>query len=609
MKRQNKIDKILLLWYIRADFGGMMKKIALIFLFFLSLFPLSAETLHLDVFSNKDFISDIDNALSSESPETLVKAASPYLLKMRAHNIPNCFGCSLYLIKATENADPAMQLAAADLATKFSDDLPEIHHHYLVRLVHFAPTKADKIVSHFLKAADKSLKFAFADSVIYLFIGKLSAICLIFFIIFIAIMFLKYTGLVVHKYKHIVGFSKFYAIGLVITFFVSIWLVSGNFNNVVFLLIPFLIFFGDLGTRAEKITLNIAVILFVITSAVSMTAEKSKTSQYNQDVAYSHLLAVISPDLLSEENIDLSQPVGAYMAKGFLFLYNSNFSRAAFNLKKELSSVENPEIKGMLSNALGIALASNGNNKEALPYLKEAYEITGDPKIGLNLSKVLYEEGRKEESNKLEKKLIYLVPTESFTYPSLYFSSASEIWKYLCYGNASVNHRNRINSAVYIVMALLFYLFVILLKYIYLGSLKLSRCLECGNIMCSKCNAGGNEVCAVCKLMKADYTLFKRGEREIYEVRRDNFFRRQSVIMNILTFTIPGGGLLFIDKIAEGSIYLALPLTITLVYFMNTMGLVVDNTSGFMAKIAIISIDLFIYCLSVIRALFSVRRD
>ena len=88
-----------------------MKKISLIFLFFLSLFSLSAETLHLDTFSSKNFVSDINSALISESPEILVKAASPYLSKMHELNIPDCFGCSLYLLKMTENADPAMQLA------------------------------------------------------------------------------------------------------------------------------------------------------------------------------------------------------------------------------------------------------------------------------------------------------------------------------------------------------------------------------------------------------------------------------------------------------------------------------------------------------------------
>ena len=589
-------------------FGGIMKKIFLIFPFFFFLISLSAETLHFDGFNSREFISDIDSALVSESPEVLVKAVTPYLTKMHLSNIPDCFGCSLYLIEATDKASPAMQLAAADLAVKLSDDLPEIHHHYLVRLVHFAPTRPDKIIFHFFKACDRSLRFAFADSVIYLFIGKLSTICLIFFSIFILLMFLKYTDLAIHKFKHLVGFSKFYAIGLTITFFTSVWLVSDNFNNMIFILIPFLIFFGEIGTRSEKVTLYIAVILFMVTSAVSMTAEKHKTSPYNQDAAYNHLLSVISPDLLPEENIDISQP-GAHMAKGFLFLYNGNFSRAAFNLKKELSEAEVPEIKTMLSNALGIALASNGNPKEAVTYLKEAYEHTGDPKIGYNLSKVLYEANFHDESAKLERSLIYSKSAESFQYPYFYFSDASKIWKYLCFGNDSLNNRNIINSALYIAMAIAFYIFVIIIRHFYLGSLKLYRCLECGNIMCSKCNAGGNDVCAVCKLMKADSALFKRGEREIYEARRENFFRRRSIIMNILTFTVPGGGLIFIDKTAEGALYLAVPLTVTLVYFMNTMGLVVDKTDAFIIRATIISIDLFVYCLSVIRALFSVRRN
>ena len=591
-----------------CGFGGIMKKTSLIFLFFFFLFSLSAETLRLDGFSSKDFISDINSAIVSESPEVLVKAATPYLSKMRSSNLPNCFGCSLYLIEKTDKASPAMQLAAADLAVKFSDDLPEIHHHYLVRLIHFAPTRPDKMVLHFFKAADRSLRFAFADSVIYLFIGKLSAICLIFFVIFVLMMFFKYTGPVIHRYKHLVGFSKFYAIGLAITFFVCIWLVSDNFNNMIFILIPFLLFFGEIGTRSEKATLYIAVIAFAVTSSFSMAAEKHKASPYDQNMAYNHLLAVISPDLLPEENIDISQP-GAYMAKGFLFLYNGNFSRAAFNLKQELSEAENPEIRTMLSNALAIALASNGNPKAALPYMKEAYERTKDPKIGFNLAKILYESDFHGESAKLEKSLIYSASSESFVYPYLYLPGYSKIWKYLCGGNNSFSNRNIINSILYILMAFAFYIFMIALRHFYLGSLKISRCLECGNIMCSKCNAGGNDVCAVCKLMKADSNLFKRGEHEIYEKRRENFFRRRSLIMNILTFTLPGGGLLFIDRTFEGAFCLAVPLTVTLVYFMNTMGLVVDKTDAFFIKAAIISIDLLVYCLSVIRALFAVRRS
>ena len=147
------------------------------------------------------------------------------------------------------------------------------------------------------------------------------------------------------------------------------------------------------------------------------------------------------------------------------------------------------------------------------------------------------------------------------------------------------------------------------MKYTYLNSLKISRCPECGSVLCSKCSAGGNDICAVCKLMKADYTLFKRGEREIYELRREGYFKRRSLFMNIITFALPGGGLLFVDRILEGALYLALPLVITFVYFFNTMGLVVDSSDGTMVKTAIILADLLFYFLSVIRALFAARRS
>ena len=586
-----------------------MKKTAFLFIFlFLFSFVVSGETLHSSYIDKNEFIADINTALITESPEILIKAATPYLTEMHKANIPNCFSCSLHLIKVTENADSGMQLAAADLAVKFSNDLPEVHHHYFARLVRFAPMHIGKISTQLFSTINTSLRFIFKDSVVFLFFKNFAVICVIFFILFIAVMSLKHTGIIVHKYKHLVGFSRFYGITFLVTFLVAAGIISENFQNIIFVLIPFLIFFGDLGSRSEKIVLHTTVFLFMLTAAFSMLSEKDKTSQYNQDTAFDHLAALISPDMISEDNIDISFP-GAYMAKGFLFLYNHNFSRAAFNLKKELNTVEVPEIKPMLLNALGIALASNGKQKEAVPYLKEAYNATKDKRIGYNLAKILYEDGFTKESAELESSILSSASFEVFSYPYLYFSDSSKIWEYLCCGNSGFGSRNKIHCLLYIVMSLMFYAFIILIKYTYLNSLKISRCPECGSVLCSKCSAGGNDICAVCKLMKADYTLFKRGEREIYESKRENFFRRQSILMNIITFALPGGGLIFVDRVVEGSLYLAIPLTVTLVYVFNTMGLVVDTSDGTMIKIAIILIDLLFYFLSVIRALFAAGRN
>ena len=98
----------------------MKKMFSFIVFVFLFSLTISAETLHSIHLDESEFIADINSALPSESAEVLIKVSTIYLTKMHEANIPNCFSCSLYLIKMTENANPTVQLAAVDLAVKFS---------------------------------------------------------------------------------------------------------------------------------------------------------------------------------------------------------------------------------------------------------------------------------------------------------------------------------------------------------------------------------------------------------------------------------------------------------------------------------------------------------
>ena len=142
----------------------MKKMFSFIVFVLLFSFALSAETLHSTYLDRSEFISDINSALTSESAEALVKAAAIYLTKMHEANVPNCFACSLYLIKITENAEPNMQLTAVDLAVKFSNDLPEAHYQYFSRLIRFTPLQADKILVQLLAAVILSLWRFFHES-------------------------------------------------------------------------------------------------------------------------------------------------------------------------------------------------------------------------------------------------------------------------------------------------------------------------------------------------------------------------------------------------------------------------------------------------------------
>ena len=579
------------------------------FIFLLVLFSFSLlfsdNKSHKTPIDSRKFISDINSALVSESADTLMKTSGIYLTKLHESNTPNCFGCSLYLIKSTENASPEIQLAAADLAVKFSRDFPEPHHHYFTRLVQFSPTSIGKIFSQFVAAFKTSFYFAFSASIAFILIRNLSIAVLIFFAFFTIVMILKYTKPVIHNYKHLVGFSRFYSVSFALTFLIASWIITVYFHNIAFVMIPIVIFFNNIILRSEKVFMHIALFMFIILSALSILVENGKRGQYDQDIAYNNLLAVISPDLISEKDIDLTSH-GGNMARGFLHLYNHNFSRAVFNLKKELPET-NSAIKPMILNALGVALASNANHKEAATYLQEAYEITQDSKIGYNLSKVLYQDGFKEESAKLEKKLLKNYSIASLSYPDFYFADISELWHYLCYGKESIEF-NQTQSIVYTGLTILFYLFVLLTKYGYFGSTKVSRCLECGRVMCSKCNSDSGNTCAVCKLMKADYTLFRHNEWELYEYQRESFFKRRSIVINFATLLLPGSGLLFLDKTFEGSLYFAVPSIISTYYLMNNSNLVIQTKGNLLMQASIISLILLFYFISIIRTLVSIRR-
>ena len=46
-----------------------------------------------------------------------------------------------------------------------------------------------------------------------------------------------------------------------------------------------------------------------------------------------------------------------------------------------------------------------------------------------------------------------------------------------------------------------------------------------------------------------------------------------------------------------------------MIYYFNSMGLVVDSSDGFVTKITMISIVMLFYFISVIRALFAARKN
>lgn len=576
----------------------------------LSLFPmlLSASGKQSYAIDPKAFVKDIDEALLAESPEMLVKNATKYLVSNRQRNIPNCFGCSLYLIKSTMESDPAIQLTAVDLAEKFSpNDLVEVHSHYLMRLASHAPFEIGRIFSEIGALFKGALRASFGDALIYTFLSDLLRCVTISFWIFIILMTFRHTSLLRHRYRHLFGFSKFYSIAFLVALVITGYVLIRSFQQALFLYIPLIVFYSNVVTSRERFILNFLFFIYLLFAGSQILLVNNSEFKNDPDVAYTNFNAIYSPDLLDSE-IDEKSP-GGNIAKGFSYFYQGNYSRAVFYLKKGLSDEINPEIAVAMRNVIGVSLASYGKQKEGAEYIKAAYEASNDISIGYNMVRVLQEAQIDPDEAAIPPELRHPVGFAEFVYPFIKLPSPSAVWQHLCYGTDLSYRENRAKFLIFVLGILFYALFIHAITLSYLNKLKISRCEECGAVICSKCNPGITDVCAVCKLMKADSSLFKRGEREIYEAQRYTYFRRRTIFFYIFTFLIPGGGLIYVNRTFEGFTYLAASLFFAYFRLASPLELAVKHPVqvGFVAATTAVLLAL-IYLTAALRSFLVERR-
>jgi hypothetical protein len=154
------------------------------------------------------------------------------------------------------------------------------------------------------------------------------------------------------------------------------------------------------------------------------------------------------------------------------------------------------------------------------------------------------------------------------------------------------------------------YIVLLMVRMNYLGNIKLDKCLECGAVICSSCNPGSNTYsCVVCRLMKAKPELFKKGENLIYENQRNGYFAKYSMFTTIFTFITPGGGLIFSDRVVEGSTYLFIILFLLTQICQSDLGMVYNINPGSTNVVLLVFgiIAGLIYLLSVLRGFFASR--
>lgn len=581
--------------------NSILRYISLIFIVLFSL-SLSAQKKTENYIDRQFFIQSVSDVFLQDKPDMLVVKSAPFLKDKETSGIPDCFPCSLYLIRATLNTNADTQLVAADLAVKFSPDLPEAHIHYLSRLFKFTPFRFDRISKELSATVLSLFNFPSRDAFFYSILNGLIKGCVLFIILFTIILFLKYLSLAHHKYMHLAGHSKFYAMILLPAIVISGWALCQSPLNYTIVMLTLIMFFGSFALIREKIILYVVFLIIIAAQSGIILTGANEEANIDKATAVNHLNAIYSPSSAQIKQIDPDLPGGS-MAKGYLFYYSGNYERAVFYFKKELGSINEGEIKTSLENAIGLSYAAMGNYKEAIEFLKNSYTYSKKIGTGYNLSKVLYEGGVTEEGSALERNILERAEGTTLTYAGLDLPSMHKTWRFVTSGKTSTRFENFVRLFIFLLGNLLSFILLTLIRINYLKNIKLTRCLECGSVICSKCNGcAGEHVCAVCKLMKAAPDVFKEGEKQIYENKRERYFTKESITGMILNFLIPGAGLIYSNRVLEGFFYLFTIITVFIQLTQNEMGLMYLNTGNSETiRVIVIVVAALFYLVSIIR--------
>jgi|GEM_PF-948993 len=585
-------------------------KIVAFFLAWTFLPALSADDTRELFIDREIFVEDVNEALLHEENGYIFEKIAPFLKEQRSIGSPNCFECSLFLIKVSLKASGDKQLIYADLATKISPDLPEAHLHYLSRLIRFTPYKLKNISREIKLTVTTFFNFPPRDAFFYSLLKHFSLGCLIFILVYFFILSIKYWALIIHRYQHLVGHSLFYGFSLIFVISVGAWILVSSGTSWLLVLLTFLVFISGSVLMREKVVLYGVFLFLMFSEGCIILTSANMDAEIDNRTAINHLNAIYSPSSSNLNRIDSTNPGGS-LAKGYLFYYLGNYKRAVFHFKKALSNIKQGEIRTSIENVVGLSFAKLGNYGKASAYLKKAYEYDGDARIGYNFSKILYEGGMTERATVLETALLEKGEATTYVFPYYKLPPMYKVWRFVSSGSTEDRFENWIRFVVFILGNLFFYILLLLIRINYLKGLTLARCMECGKVMCSKCNAGGKHVCAICRLMKAGPEIFKKGEREKYIKYRERYFARHSIIATIFNILIPGGGLIFVNHITEGSFYLFTTIFISTQFFMGNTGLIynirVGNSS--IALFFAFAAVMIVYLISIVRGFLAVRGD
>ncbi len=582
---------------------------AIAFVVFSSLFLFSQEKTEIvpdDILNLYDYFDDIDEAIKETENERAIGILNKLNVDLKDKGVPNCFECSLHLIKITNDLPPEKKVIAADFAIKLSPDLPDGYFHKLSNTIRFMPADISAIVSGFalwIKIMLKSwLKYCFIDFAALCFERFLGITAFIFLI---ALFFAKFKS-IKHQLFHAAGFSKFYTTVLALIPFIFALPLFLGFRTPLFFVftVIFLLFFKSM-SRTEK---NISFILGISFLALVITQKYTLIKEHNPTAAESSIFhAFFNPAFSNLHEIDIEQKYG-FLAKGLVAFYSGNYKRSLDYLHREIEKSDNLFMTAVMENMAGIAFYRLGNAEEAVKFLQSSFKKIPTPHTAYNISRIMSLSGDSDKALPYEN-FALKSDIKEFIFPMILFPTPDYFLEELTRDNDKKSATDRV---VLTLLGLLFFLIFSLLIFIfYFKNPEIRLCPECGSVICGDCSSGTlHETCAQCRLIRISSTNFSDSDLAKREKSIKLHVNHWNAAGTTLALIFPGGGHLFLGRTLEGILFTisaALPISIFCCYTKADFlvwRIVYESPIPFVT----LFITILLYLFSLFR-FFSVRRS
>lgn len=518
-------------------------------------------------FTAELFKKQVETGLGEEDDARLVRNLTDLYGKFRTLNYPNCFECSLWLVNGIAETTPSKRLILAEYATLFAPDLPESHLNRFLAVLDLRPGDIGLMVHSLGRYLKATLDTAARDPFIAAICSVVKLFSSVLFLLLMIVMVGKYGRLLAHLYAHIGSFSLFHmVIATVIVLSGVVLAVKGVIGLELFFILWLFLCYRIMRYR-ELAILILSLVLYLV--ADIWLDQIVHTTPPERTAAADLYGAVYNPPFASRTAGEGSSASAALFTRGMREFYRGRFAAADALFGSAQEQERSITRLALLFNLRGVCASERGDHAGARKLYTEAVKMEERPAYLFNLSRAFFALGEIKEAEQIEMRAIAQAERASFTYPVVVLPSPYAFHREVQALFTPVSSDWRSDPLVRRSVGLLL---LLLIAFFWGGigvpGISLRHCIECGGIICEECGGTDDEVCITCRVVKAGKKLVSSDEIKRHTRRRERWAGLQRALAVAIAVPAPGAGLLYNDRIIEGTLYATLFGTVLALFFL-----------------------------------------